>query len=60
MPEFVSILTQINQFIQSIFPALPINLLDVVIAIVIIYYAVEGYSLGFVLAACDLFSSSFY
>ena len=35
---------------------LNINLLDVIVVVVVIYYAIEGYSLGFVLAFFDLFS----
>ncbi|MBU3979202.1 CvpA family protein [Patescibacteria group bacterium] len=35
---------------------LNINLLDVIVVVVVIYYAIEGYSLGFVLAFFDLLS----
>lgn len=47
---------QVSQFIQPFFSQLRINLLDVIIVAVIIYYAIEGYYLGFILALSDLLS----
>jgi uncharacterized protein YkwD len=48
MFEFSSLLTQLH-------PAnFGINLLDVIIVLVVLFYAYEGYSLGFTLAALDL------
>lgn len=35
---------------------LNINLLDIIILVVVVYYAIEGYSLGFILALTDLLS----
>lgn len=54
MPEITLFLNQIGQSFHSLFPA--VNLLDLIIVIVILYYAFEGYALGFVLALCDLLS----
>ncbi len=45
-----------DQFIQQLFSQLNINLLDIIIVVVVIYYAVEGYSLGFIFACSDLLS----
>jgi uncharacterized protein YkwD/uncharacterized membrane protein required for colicin V production len=56
MQEFTLFLGQAIQLFQSFFPDLRINLLDVIIVVVIVYYAVEGYTLGFVLAFFDLLS----
>lgn len=48
MFEFITLL---SQFSLSHFG---INLLDIIVVLVIIFYAYEGYSLGFVLASLDL------
>lgn len=40
----------------SFFSQLHINLLDIIIVAVVLYYAIEGYYLGFVLAFLDLLS----
>lgn len=45
---------QFIQIIQTFFSQIPINILDIIIVVVIIYYAIEGYSLGFILAFSDL------
>lgn len=50
MPDVVFV------FIQSVISKLNINLLDVIIVIIVLYYAVEGYYLGFILALSDLLS----
>lgn len=47
---------QLYNFWLGFFPEIKINLLDVIIVVIIIYYAVEGYVLGFVLAFFDLLS----
>lgn len=44
------------EFFQSFFLQLSINWLDVIVVVVIVYYAIEGYSLGFILAFFDLVS----
>ncbi len=59
MPDFAFLFAQVINFLQSLFPELQINLLDVIIIIVIVYYAIEGYALGFVLAFFDLLSFVF-
>jgi uncharacterized protein YkwD len=56
MPEVNFLFTQAIEVFQSLFSGLNINLLDAVIVVVVVYYAVEGYSLGFVLAFLDLLS----
>lgn len=56
MQDFNLLFSQVIQFFQSLFPQLHINLLDVIIVAIIVYYAVEGYALGFVLALLDLLS----
>ncbi len=45
--------------IQAFFSAINVNILDVIVVIVILFYAYEGYSLGFVLAFFDLMSFVF-
>ncbi len=56
MQEASLIFNQAIQFIQSLFPESQINFLDVIIAMIILYYAIEGYTLGFILAFFDLAS----
>ena len=56
MPDFSFLFFQVINFIRSILPDLHINLLDAIIVAIFIYYAFEGYSLGFVLALFDLLS----
>lgn len=56
---FVQVFAQAAQFIQSLFSQLNINLLDIIIVIIVLYYAIEGYSLGFILALSDLLSFIF-
>lgn len=46
----------VSWFAEVPFPKLGFNILDFVILIVVLFYAYEGYSLGFVLATADLFS----
>ncbi len=41
---------------EALFTQLNINLLDIIIVVVIFYYAIEGYYLGFILALTDLLS----
>lgn len=59
MTEILNIFNSVGQFVQSLFPALNINLLDVIIVVVLLYYAYEGYMLGFILAFFDLLSFIF-
>lgn len=56
MPDFTLLFTQITQFIQAVFSQLNVNLLDIIIVVVVLYYAIEGYYLGFILALTDLLS----
>jgi uncharacterized protein YkwD len=50
MFDFSSLLAQLS-------PAnFGINLFDTIIIVVVVFYAYEGYTLGFILAACDLIS----
>ena len=65
MFDFTLLFTQIVQLVQSlhilqsvqtVFSAMNVNILDVIIVIVILFYAYEGYALGFVLAFSDLMS----
>ncbi len=59
MPEIVNIFNATGQFFGTLFPSLNINLLDVIIVVILIYYAYEGYMLGFLLAFFDLLSFVF-
>lgn len=52
MPIFADILRFFGGFSQN----LNFNILDLIILIILIFYAIEGYSLGFVLAIFDFFS----
>lgn len=56
MPDFVFLFDQVILYIQALFSQVHINLLDVIIVVIIAYYAVEGYALGFILAFSDLLS----
>jgi len=56
MVDIVNLYTQFIQFINSLFPGLKINLLDIIIVVIVVYYSIEGYALGFVLAFFDLLS----
>ena len=51
MLDFSFLLSQLSQFSLSQFG---INLLDIIIIAIILFYAYEGHSLGFTLAALDL------
>src|SRR2546429_640079 len=46
----------LNNILQSSQLGFGINLLDIVIALIVVFYAYEGYTLGFVLAFFDLVS----
>jgi len=59
MPEITLFFNQVVQFFHTFFPGIHINLLDLIIVVIIIYYAIEGYALGFILALCDLLSFAF-
>lgn len=56
MSDIANIFGQAGQFLQGVFPDIHVNPLDVIIVIILIYYAIEGYTLGFVLAFFDLLS----
>lgn len=59
MPDFSSILTYIAPLVQSVqmfFSVINVNILDVIIVLVILFYIYEGYSLGFVRASFDFLS----
>ncbi len=62
MLDFNLLFVQGIHFFRVIFRDLHVNLLDIIIVVIIIYYAIEGYSLGFILALFDLlgFISSFF
>jgi uncharacterized protein YkwD len=56
MPDFAFLFAQVLGYFQALFSQLNINLLDVIIVVIVFYYAIEGYSLGFILALSDLLS----
>jgi uncharacterized protein YkwD len=56
MFDFALFFTHIAGLVQAVFSAMNVNILDVIIVIVILFYAYEGYALGFVLAFSDLMS----
>lgn len=54
MFDFANIISQISSYISV--PSLGINFIDIVILLIVIFYAYEGYSLGFTVAMLDLAS----
>jgi uncharacterized protein YkwD len=54
MLDFAAIITAISSLF--VIPDIGLNFLDVIIIIIVLFYAYEGYSLGFVVASLDLAS----
>ena len=59
MFDFALVFAHIVGRAQVLFSSMNVNILDVIIVLVILFYAYEGYTLGFVLAFSDLMSFVF-